>query len=190
MSALHTRRLRLLPPDWEDADAVADFLTRNTAHFAPWDPPRPHGFASADFQRGSLQRQAQAFAEGSTWRWYVELKGQPNRVIAKLELSSVVRGPHQSAFFGFAIDREWQGQGLMHEAAEAVVKEAFGPTLNLHRLQAAHRIDNLRSAALLDRLGFLPIGVARDYLFIDGQWRDHRLVERINPDFRPPEIWT
>lgn len=190
MSALHTPRLRLLPPDWVDAAAVADFLERNTEHFARWDPPRPSGFASVDFQRESLPRQAQSFAEGQCWRWYVELKGQEEQVIGKLELSGVVRGPHQSAFFGFAIDRDWQGQGLMHEAAAAVLKEAFGPALNLHRLQAAHRLDNHRSAALLERLGFQAIGVARDYLFIDGQWRDHQLVERINPAFKAPDAWV
>ena len=58
------------------------------------------------------------------------------------------------------------------------------PRSNLHRLQAAYRPENLRSGQVLQRLGFREIGLARDYLCIDGAWCDHLLTERINPAFR------
>ncbi|MBH9577228.1 GNAT family N-acetyltransferase [Inhella proteolytica] len=180
---LLTPRLRLCPPRAEQAEAVAAFLARNTAHFEPWDPPRPEGLATAAYQRDSLPRQAEAFEQGSCYRWYVEPLQQPGTVIGKLEVSGVSRGPHQSAFFGFAIDHAHEGQGLMREAAEAVIAAAFGPGIQLHRLQAAHQPQNRRSAGLLQRLGFTPIGLARGYLFIHGEWRDHQLVELLNPAF-------
>ncbi len=186
MTELLTPRLRLRPPQPDQAEALADFLARNTAHFAPWDPPRPEGMATPAYQRESLPRQAEAFEQGSCYRWYVEPLGRPGFVMAKLEVSGVSRGPHQSAFFGFAIDQAHQGQGLMREAAEAVIAAAFGPAIQLHRLQAAHQPGNQRSAGLLQRLGFAPIGLARDYLFINGEWRDHQLVERLNPAFTWP----
>ncbi len=43
--------------------------------------------------------------------------------------------------------------------------------------------ENERSARLLARLGFVRVGLARNYLFINGAWRDHVLTERINPRF-------
>ncbi len=77
----------------------------------------------------------------------------------------------------------------MHEALRTVVDEAFSPRLNLHRIQAAVRPENHRSLAVLARLGFNPIGLARRYLFIDGAWRDHQLFERTNPGFIQPADW-
>ena len=35
--------------------------------------------------------------------------------------------------------------------------------------------------ALIQRLGFTRIGLAPQYLMIDGDWRDHVLWQRLNP---------
>lgn len=184
---LRTARLLLRPPHADLAEGVADFLRRNSEHFAPWDPPRPAGLYTAAHQRELLASQALAQANGGAYRWFLTRHDAPQVVIGSASLSNVARGPHQGASLGYALDAAHQGAGLMHEALQAVVGEAFGP-LNLHRLQAAYRPENARSAAVLQRLGFRPLGLARDYLFIDGAWRDHLLTERTNPDFvRPPE---
>ena len=45
--------------------------------------------------------------------------------------------------------------------------------------------DNLRSAALLKRLGFEVEGLAKNYLYINGQWRDHVLTSLTNADWNP-----
>jgi ribosomal-protein-alanine N-acetyltransferase len=83
---------------------------------------------------------------------------------------------------GFAIDREFEGRGLMREALAASIDWLFG-TLNLHRVQASHRPENERSRRLLARLGFEREGLARQYLFIDGAWRDHVINAKLNPNF-------
>jgi ribosomal-protein-alanine N-acetyltransferase len=46
---------------------------------------------------------------------------------------------------------------------------------------ANYRPENERSGILLERLGFVREGLAKDYLFIDGQWRDHVLTSLTNP---------
>lgn len=51
----------------------------------------------------------------------------------------------------------------------------------LHRIMASHMPRNLRSAALLDRLGFEREGYARAYLRIDGRWEDMVLRALIQP---------
>ncbi|NJN00832.1 MAG: 30S ribosomal protein S5 alanine N-acetyltransferase, partial [Aquincola sp.] len=59
----------------------------------------------------------------------------------------------------------------------------------LRRVQANVLPDNTRSLALLDRLGFAREGLAREYLFIDGAWRDHVLTALVNPQWpaqQPP----
>ena len=189
MHALRTTRLLLRPPHADLAEPVADFLRRNSAHFAPWDPPRPAGLHTVAHQRDLLASQALAQANGSAYRWFLTRHDAPGRVVGSASLSNVARGPHQGASLGYALDAASQGAGLMHEALQAVIGEAFGP-LNLHRLQAAVRPENARSAAVLQRLGFREVGLARDYLFIDGAWRDHVLTELTHPDFVLPPEWA
>jgi [ribosomal protein S5]-alanine N-acetyltransferase len=193
MQQLHTARLLLQAPDATPGSpqvaAVADFYRRNAAHFAPWDPPLPPDHCAPERVAQALADGAEAFAAGRALRWWLQDAGDPGRVIGQVHLSSLVRGAFQSCHLGYALDASCQGMGLMHEALQAVVAAAFSPRLNLHRIQAAVRPENRRSLAVLARLGFAEIGLARHYLFIDGGWRDHRLFELCNPGFVPPADW-
>ena len=190
---LRTDRLLLQAPDATPGSpqvaAVADFYRRNAAHFAPWDPPLPPDHAAPERIAQALAEGAEAFAAGRALRWWLQLADEPGRVVGQVHLSSLVRGAFQSCHLGYALDADCQGRGLMHEALRRVVDEAFSPRLNLHRIQAAVRPENLRSLAVLARLGFEDIGLARSYLFIDGAWRDHRLFALTNPAFVQPADW-
>jgi ribosomal-protein-alanine N-acetyltransferase len=115
--------------------------------------------------------------------------GDPDRVIGTVHLANIVRGAFQNAYLGYALDRNCQGRSLMHEALTAVIAEAFSDRINLHRIQAAIQPDNRRSLALADRLGFIREGLARDYLFIAGAWRDHGLFALTHPGFLRPADW-
>jgi ribosomal-protein-alanine N-acetyltransferase len=187
---IDTQRLTLVAPDPDQAAAVADFFARNAAHLAPWEPPAMpvDGDTIVHLQR-KLAEGAEDFAAGRAHRWWLALTDAPNRVIGSAHLSSIARGPFQSCNLGYALDRDCQGQGLMYEALTAVITEAFSPRIHLHRIQAAIRPDNRRSLTLADRLGFADEGLARDYLFIAGAWRDHRLLALTNPGFVPPPGW-
>ncbi len=190
---LHTPRLLLqasdATPGSAQVAAVADFYRRNAAHFAPWDPPLPADHAEPARVQTGLADAAEAFDSGRALRWWLLPADQAGRVIGSVHLSSVVRGGFQSCNLGYAIDAACQGRGLMQEALQAVIAEAFSPRLNLHRLQAAVRPENARSLAVLARLGFDEIGLSRHYLFIDGDWRDHRLLALCNPGFIRPADW-
>ena len=58
---------------------------------------------------------------------------------------------------GFALLDEYSGRGYAFEAASAIVDDARS-RLGLRRLLAIATPDNVRSAALLARLGFVPEG--------------------------------
>mgnify|MGYP006899156455 CR=1 FL=1 len=47
----------------------------------------------------------------------------------------------------------------------------------------------LHLAVVLARLGFRMEGLARDYLFIDGAWREHQITALTNPGFSEPPDW-
>lgn len=178
---LHTPRLQMRAPAPELAPAVLDFYRRNAAHFAPWDPPLPENFYDEEAVTQRLKAGAEAFEAGSAYRYWFALHDEPERLLGQCHVSQVSRGVFQSAMLGYALDEQAQGRGLMHEALAALVAEMFGARVWLHRLQAAYRPENQRSARVLERLGFVTEGLSKDYLFIDGRWRDHRLTALLNP---------
>lgn len=180
---LQSPRLRLLAAHEDLAASVADFYARNARHLAPWDPPSPPDFATEPVQRERLLKAVVDAAAGSALRWWLQPLDVPGLLIGSVSLSQISRGPFQNAMLGYAIDAVHEGRGLMREALQTVVAHAFSPSFNLHRIQANVRPENRRSVALVKRLGFEDEGLARDYLYIDGAWRDHRMFALRNAAF-------
>jgi len=186
---LLTARLRLVAPDARWAGALTDFYVRNRAHLAPWEPPAEPGFHTEAVQAERL-REAAVRQDGGAQCTYLLLPiGDPSRVVGTVNFTNIVRGPFQSCNLGFALDHQCEGQALMTEALRCAIGEMFSARINLHRIQAAFQPENWRSAEVLKRLGFQDEGLARDYLFIDGMWRVHRLVALLNRGFAAPPTW-
>jgi [ribosomal protein S5]-alanine N-acetyltransferase len=181
LAELHTARLLLRASSPALAAAVAAHLQRNRESHAPWSPPMPDALFSLQGQQERLASAAKAEAEGTQIAWWLSPRDEPGLVIGHARLSQFSRGPFHNAMLGYAIDTAHEGRGLMHEALVAMLADAFGPRVALHRVQANARPENTRSLALLDRLGFEREGLAREYLFIDGAWRDHVLTALRNP---------
>ena len=182
--ALQTERLVLRASDPALARAVADHLSRNRAAHAPWNPPMPDAVFTAEGQRERLAAVAKAEAERTQIGWFLTLRSDASAtVIGHLRFSQIARGPFCNAMLGYAIDASHEGRGLMREALAAALADVFGPRVGLHRVQANVRPENTRSLALLERLGFEREGLAREYLFIDGAWRDHVMTALRAPDW-------
>ena len=70
----------------------------------------------------------------------------------------------------------------MTEALRALVFDiAFGP-LGLHRVEANVMPRNGRSIRVMEKLGFVQEGLARDYLRINGRWENHIHFVALNRD--------
>lgn len=193
-----TARLRLVAGDPGLAPAVCEFQRRNRRHFAPWDPPTADSFYTLEAQVQRVANGLVAFQNDTAYRYWMidatraggaRLPSSDVEVIGSLHFSQVSRGAFQSAMLGYALDEACVGQGLMTEAIVAGLGEMFSPRVNLHRVQAAYRPENVRSAKVLERLGFAAEGVAPDYLYIDGAWRDHIVASLRNPAFALPDGW-
>jgi len=76
------------------------------------------------------------------------------------------------------VDEAHNGRGLCTRAVAEVVAYAFGD-LGLHRLEAGTLPDNRASQRVLEKNRFERFGLARRYLLICGEWRDHVLFARI-----------
>ncbi|TMK55285.1 MAG: GNAT family N-acetyltransferase, partial [Actinobacteria bacterium] len=92
--------------------------------------------------------------------------------MGEVSLGSVQRGPFQSAFAGYWIDRRCAGQGYMPEAVVVLLRFAF-ETLALHRVEAAIVPRNTRSRRVVEKIGLREEGISHAFLQIRGVWEDH-----------------
>lgn len=88
---------------------------------------------------------------------------------------AIEHGDFQACTISFMLDESLQGRSLMYAATAPAVQEVLA-RYKLHRIMATHLPENLRSAALLRRLGFVVEGYARDFVKVNGQWRDNVLL--------------
>ena len=93
-------------------------------------------------------------------------------IVGVINISNVVMGLFRSAYLGYFAFAGHEGQGLMREGLQAVVRHAFNK-LKLHRLEANIQPGNEPSIALVKACGFAKEGYSPRYLKIAGRWRDH-----------------
>jgi [ribosomal protein S5]-alanine N-acetyltransferase len=95
-----------------------------------------------------------------------------NALVGVINLNEIVLGLFKSAYLGYWGYAATGGRGLMTEALREATRFAFDE-LGLHRVEASIQPDNVRSIALVKRVGFTKEGFSPRLLFIDGAWRDH-----------------
>ncbi len=181
---IETPRLRLVIAQPGLEAPLARFFRENFAgHLDRWSPPMPGDKLSESWWVEFLPGAVREYEAGTAARWVILLRGDAEpEVVGTCNLGHIARGPFRACTMGYQVARRHEGRGLMTEAVGAVVDFAFRE-LRLHRVMANYRPENHRSARLLERLGFVKEGYARDYLFIDGAWRDHVLTSKTNPFF-------
>jgi len=181
---LETERLVVLLPEPSFAARMVDYYRRNQVHLSPWEPRRPDEFLTEDWWERQLEANRLEFQKGTGARLVLVPRDEAQGpVLGVANLSNIVRGTLQACHLGYSLDREYEGRGLMQEALEALVIYAF-EDLQLHRVMANYQPENVRSARVLERLGFVREGYAADYLHIDGAWRDHVLTALVSDDPR------
>jgi [ribosomal protein S5]-alanine N-acetyltransferase len=177
--------LRLASPGMEEAHVR--FLEENHAnHLARWSPPPAPGFFTRGFWEERLAASLDEYRAGRSLRLVMQLPGTSagGEILGTINYTNIVRGAFQACHLGYQIAAAHEGRGLMTEALRAGNAFVFDE-VRLHRIMANYRPENERSARVLERLGFVREGFARDYLFIDGAWRDHVLTALVNPAHDP-----
>lgn len=179
---LSTERVVISLPRDDQAAAMLDFTVRNREHLKPWNPPEPDGLYTLEHWCDAVTKCAAAFDANTAVRFWLSPHEQPDRVIGSIGYSQIAKGPFCSCVLGYQIDREYEKLGLMSEALRVTNRYMFEEQ-KLHRIAANYRPENVRSGRLLAKLGFRIEGFAKNYLFIDGEWRDHVLTSIVNDAF-------
>jgi len=169
---------------------MSGFLGDNfPGHLDRWSPPPAPGFFTEAFWIERLAASVEEFHADRSVRFVMQGR-DPTRptplaapILGTINYTNIVRGAFHACHLGYQVARAEQGRGLMAEALRATNEFMFD-AMRLHRIMANFRPENDRSRRLLERLGFVEEGLARDYLFIDGAWRDHVLTSLTHPAYQ------
>ena len=86
---------------------------------------------------------------------------------------------HKRAGVGILIHENFQNAGFGSEAVSLLTSYCFN-TLNLHQLFANITPDNPKSISLFTKQGFVKMGEKKDWLFLDGDFKDEFIYQLIN----------
>lgn len=175
---LNTERLVLRNLTPENTEEMLDYYIRNEEHLRQYEPTRDSSFYTYEGQKEILTESFRQFIDGTS----IDLGiFKDEKLIGKIKLSNIVYGILRNAFVGYSIDKEHQGKGYMKEALNTVCSYAF-EEMGLHRLEASTLMDNSRSQGVLKACGFNELGISEKYLYINGEWRDHKIFYKVNDD--------
>ena len=172
-------------PDRDDFEAWRTLRAASRGFLEPWEPIWPGDDLERSAFRRRLSRWSDEIADGVTFPFFL-VSLHDGALLGGVTLSQVRRGVTQAGTVGYWMGEAHAGRGLMTEAVGLLARHAF-TTLHLHRLEAACLPDNVRSRRLLEKVGFAREGLARAYLCIAGEWRDHLTWGLVSGDPLFPE---
>lgn len=169
----------LRPPEMDDFPAWARLRAASRDFLTPWEPVWPADDLTRGAFRQRLRRYRADIADDAAYPMF--LFRDDGALMGGLTLGQVRRGVSQTATLGYWMGKAFAGKGHMSQAVRAAAAFAFAE-LRLHRIEAGCVPENIASMKLLERCGFHREGLARAYLRINGQWRDHLLYALLEND--------
>jgi ribosomal-protein-serine acetyltransferase len=152
--------------DYPHAETLYQLVKVNRLHLREWLPWVDHMRSIDDFRKyinGSKQRYTSCTEVG-----YVILAKQV--MIGRLGLYNIDLN-NRSASIGYWLDQQWLGKGVITRSCKAVINAAFSH-LHLNRIEIRAAVENYKSQAIPERLGFKKEGIIRQGEFVNHQFVD------------------
>ncbi|MDF1809398.1 MAG: GNAT family N-acetyltransferase [Phycisphaerales bacterium] len=167
-------RVLLRYPSESDREEFIQLRQSSREHLEKWEPIPPSGIDL--FGSEYFDREIENFNTEREQRWLI-IEKSSDQIVGRITLGNIERGPFNNGRFGYWIGSKFQGKGYMHEGLRLAVNHAFAPIeqdgLGLHRVCANIMPSNVRSRALLERVGFVKEGYSERYLQIRGVYEGH-----------------
>lgn len=109
--------------------------------------------------------------------WGVSLTGT-SRLIGTMGFWNITKA-HFRAEIGYLLHPDFQGKGLMKEAAKKTIDFGFRE-MGLHSIEANINPNNLRSAKMLENCGFVKEAHFRENYYYDGKFLDSVIYSLLN----------
>jgi ribosomal-protein-serine acetyltransferase len=168
-------RLKLLTvQDAVEVFALTDTSRHHLRQWLPWVDETK----TADDTRSFIQTTLNQFAENNGFHAGIWYKGQLAGCVG-------LHGIHWSnrhTSIGYWLAERFQGHGIMTQSVRAVVDIAFRD-YKLNRIEIRAAVDNLKSRAIPERLGFQNEGCIRQAEWIYDHFVDHIVYGMLAQDW-------
>jgi [ribosomal protein S5]-alanine N-acetyltransferase len=181
---LESASLILRPLQPVDLPSALDYYQRNQAYLERWNPSLAEELDGLGGWQRLIAAARREYAANRRLLLGLFLIDQPSRLIGVLDFKSIVPLPYSSCEVSLAIDQLLSGHGLMLEALSEAIGYVFARYC-LKRINAGCCTGNERSLRLLSLLGFRQEGLARQAVFLAGQWQDVVSLALLPEDFHP-----
>ncbi|MCG7850970.1 MAG: GNAT family N-acetyltransferase [Methanosarcinaceae archaeon] len=161
-----TQRLKLTP--LVASDAAAMFEYRSDSEVCRYQSFEPGSLGDVEEFIGSLQ--SNAFDTAGTWFQFAICLQESGQLIGDFGTHFGADDPRQVEI-GFTVSPAYQGHGYGTEAVMGVLDYILGP-LKKHRVFASVDPRNVRSVALLKRVGMRQEAHFLKSLWFKGEWVD------------------
>lgn len=176
--SLRDARALIRVPDIGDFEQWSALRAQSRAFLTPWEPIWPADDLTRTAFRKRIRQYWRDIDQDTAYPYFI-FDPEAEMLVGALTLSNVRRGVAQTATLGYWIGAPHARQGYMTSAVRLICDYAFRH-LGLHRVEAACLPHNTPSIGLLRKCGFAHEGLARGYLKIAGEWRDHLLFARLS----------
>lgn len=162
-----------------DASTWERIRRRDARWLAPWEATMPPGAGAPPLTYrsmiGSLRRRARA---GQAMPFAVTWQGE---MVGQITVNGISGASARWASIGYWVAQTHAGRGITPIAVALVIDHLFD-VVDLHRVEISVRPENVASLRVVHKLGLEEVGLARGYLHIDGDWRDHRVFQVLADD--------
>lgn len=163
LSISSSAQLRLLVGT--DAEELHSLIEKNRAHLAPW-----FSWAANQAFEDTLEflRHGEGQVAASEAAHCAIVCG--DRIVGVISYMKV-NWRHRRTVLGYWLDADHQGGGLMTAAVSSMVEHAFS-AWELNRVEIRAAVENRKSRAIAERLGFEQEGLLRQADLVDGRGLD------------------
>lgn len=163
-----------------DVSELTELLVLNREFLAPYEPRREDSYYDRAFQLKLVTAKLADYEQGSEVPFVIVDSG---KIVGQLVIDRIEFGPFRSCDIGYWVAEKSCGKGVATEAVSQAL-DYVRDELGLTRVTAATLPDNIPSIRVLENNGFETIGLARSFMEIAGERRDHVLFEFVHSTTR------
>lgn len=173
--------LSLTLTDPQQAEDVARVVRANLDHLKPWMPWAVDDY-SADTAKWFIERFRQKMAETGEFGAGIVSDEEFIGVLGFHHLDEANR----SAWLRYWISKEYEGRGIVTRCCRVLVNYLFD-TMQLNRVQINCNVENTRSRAIPERLGFKLEGINRQVEWLNGRFGDWAVYAMLQEEWAARE---